>query len=99
MAAFSQLEKDGACRVSIHFLTVTRRQSILGNMPNSVKSSPSGKLLCLLILNAVIHTSLGGDLKIGNFNNSSLSVTNSFPQGVVTMLNAPALTGPWTPLK
>jgi len=48
----------------------------------------------------LVLTSLGADLKITRFSDgNSLSVTNTYPLGVVTVMNAPAVTGPWTPLK
>ena len=58
------------------------------------------KLFCLLAANLLVLTAPGAELKITRVSaGGSLTVTNSYPQGVVTVMNAPAVTGPWTPLK
>jgi len=58
------------------------------------------KLFWSLTTNLLVLTSPAADFKITSFSaGGSLTVTNSYLQGVVTVMSAPAVTGPWTPLK
>src|ERR1043165_7579982 len=58
------------------------------------------KHVCLLALNLVGFPALAADLQIASFSSAgSLIIKNGYPQGVVTVMSAPALTGPWAALK
>ncbi|HMC28588.1 MAG TPA: hypothetical protein VKM56_12430, partial [Verrucomicrobiae bacterium] len=58
------------------------------------------KSVCFSFGTLLAVTSIGADLRITSFHaNGSLSVTNTYAQGVVTIMRAPALNGPWTPFK
>ena len=57
---------------------------------------------CLLATTLLGFASFAADpqVEIANFSSAgSLTIKNSYPQGVVTVMSAPAVNGPWSPLK
>ena len=57
-------------------------------------------LVCLLLGNLLVAASPAQSLKISSFSSDgSLTIKNSYSQGVVTVLSAPTVTGPWIPVK
>ena len=68
--------------------------------PGIQNSMIARRLAGLVTIHVVVFSSMAAELRISSFSNiGSLTVTNSYAQGVVTVLNAPALSGPWAPLK
>ena len=58
-----------------------------------------GKLIGLLTASLLALGSLAADFKItALLRDGSMTVTNSYPEGVVTVFSSPAITGPWVPL-
>src|SRR5205823_6491424 len=54
----------------------------------------------LFLAGSLLLNCSAADLKITAFTkDGSLTLTNSFPQGVVTVMSSPTVTAPWMPLK
>src|SRR5438477_358359 len=70
------------------------------NDPNAREFCMPGKLIGLLTASLLALGSLAADFKItALLRDGSMTVTNSYPQGVVTVFSSPSITGPWVPLK
>ena len=71
-----------------------------GPVPGDGHFRMTRKIFCLLIGNVLAFTLWAGDVKLASFSNpGSLTVQNAPTQGVVTVLGAPSVVGPWAPLK
>ena len=71
-----------------------------GPVPGDGHFRMTRKIFCLLIGNVLAFTLWAGDVKLTSFSNpGSLTVQNAPTQGVVTVLGAPSVVGPWAPLK
>jgi hypothetical protein len=57
------------------------------------------KLVWLFTGHVLMLTALAADLTISRFSTNSLAVTNSYSEGVVSVLSSPAVEGPWAPIK